>query len=158
MNRWDELHFKFWRELDKFLNFRLLLDADTVGDSSTEENTAEEPSSNYRLEWNNYYTFRTNEAEAVNFVEAQPNLKFGLNVAPKLIDLYFKEAQLPLVLQHDPEIPNYAILLLFIATSLKPEQAFEQLDEFEIELWHYIDKVTGGKLLLFTEPLNAEKR
>jgi hypothetical protein len=103
---------------------------------------------NQKPEWLSAYTLRSPQSEIVQFVEAHPNLDFGLAFAPKLIALYFQDAPLVLSLHYDPEISSLDTLVIDIQADLSIEEGLNRLDEFGEKLWMDFDRFLKFKILL----------
>jgi hypothetical protein len=101
-----------------------------------------------RPQWLSAYTLRSPESEIIQFVEAHPNLDFGLAFAPKLIAIYFQDAPLVLSLHYDPEISSLDTLVIDIQADLSIEEGINRLDEFGEKLWIDFDRFLKFKISL----------
>jgi len=91
------------------------------------------------------YSFR-NQTEVVRFIESNlPHLSV-LESLPTMAQDHFPGCGLALEVVVDPETTDSRQLVVYISTSLSPEEAVERLDRFDHDWWLDKLQLTAGKL------------
>jgi hypothetical protein len=98
------------------------------------------------------YTFR-DSAAVLRFLEENPFLVPVLLEAPAWIAGYFAAPKLYLAILADPETGDENQLVLSIVINVPPDQALDQLQQFDEGWWLDVVSRTSGKLCIDVEYL-----
>jgi len=96
------------------------------------------------------YTFRRS-SEVLEFLSDNVSLMPLIEEAYRKIREYFPEEKLILEVVADPEVDNEKELMIFIHTTLNPDEALERLDMLDENWWLDASLEAGEKLCVHME-------